>query len=275
MKNEPCPSLGQYGAGAPSCQGQNRVLLCRHMATIQRFFLPAVIIFSFAAMLAFAASASANHAWTNSSGQAYHWARTSNPFTLKLGDNVNSVAWDASLALASTDWTVSTVLNTTVVLGGTNAAKGKNTPKNCTPTSGRGEVCNSNYGNNGWLGIATIWASGVHITQGTVKVNDTYFNTPSYNTPAWRNLVMCQEVGHIFGLGHQDENFGNTPLGTCMDYSNDPEPNQHPNAHDYAMLEQIYAHPDSGTTLSQTTTQNGRGNGTWVDVDSAIPSAWV
>jgi hypothetical protein len=40
-------------------------------------------------------------------------------------------------------------------------------------------------------------------------VNDTYFNTPKYDTSAWRNLVMCQEVGHTLGLDHQDEDFDN------------------------------------------------------------------
>jgi hypothetical protein len=100
------------------------------------------------------------------------------------------------------------------------------------------------------LGIASINISdGTHITQGTVKNNDTYFDTAKYNTPAWRNVVMCQEVGHTLGLDHQDENFENADLGTCMDYSNNPEPNQHPNAHDYAQLESIYSHTDSTTTV--------------------------
>jgi predicted Zn-dependent protease len=59
--------------------------------------------------------------------------------------------------------------------------------------------------------------SGSHIVQGTTKVNDTYFNTATYNTRAWRQLVMCQEVGHTFGLDHQDETFNNPNLGSCMD----------------------------------------------------------
>ena len=50
-------------------------------------------------------------------------------------------------------------------------------------------------------------------------------------------MVMCQEVGHDFGLDHQDENFNNPNLGTCMDYTNDPSTNQHPNAHDYEELD--------------------------------------
>ncbi|MBI3761599.1 MAG: hypothetical protein HY260_07020, partial [Chloroflexi bacterium] len=138
------------------------------------------------ALAAFPISASANHSWGN-----YHWARTSNPFTLKLGDNLSS-NWDPYLATTSSDWSLSTVLDTTIVAGQAKA--------NCRPSTGRVEVCNKTYGNNGWLGLAQIWASGSHITQGAVKVNDTYFNSPPYNTAAWRNLVMCQEVGHMFGL---------------------------------------------------------------------------
>jgi hypothetical protein len=182
--------------------------------------------------------AQANHSWGG-----YHWARTSNPFTVKLGNNVTSQAWNSSLSTASTDWSKSTVLDTAIVAGGTN-------PKNCRGTTGRVEVCNSTYGNTGWLGVASISITGgTHITKGTVKLNDTYFNTPTYNTTAWRNLVTCQEIGHTFGLAHQDENFNNANLGTCMDYTNDPSTNQHPNAHDYEELVTIYSHLDSTTTV--------------------------
>ena len=191
--------------------------------------------------VAAALTASATHSWGN-----YHWARTANPFTIKLGDNLSSV-WKPYLSTTSSDWSISGVLNTAIVAGATR-------PRTCKATTGRAEVCNSTYGNTGWLGVASIMITGgTHITAGTVKLNDTYFNTATYNTTPWRNLVMCQEVGHIFGLGHQDENFNNTPLGTCMDYSNDPIPNQHPNQHDYNQLEAIYAHVDSTTTVGQST----------------------
>lgn len=196
------------------------------------FALPAV------ALLAIPLIASANNSWAG-----YHWAHTSNPFTLKLGDNVSS-NWDSYLATTSLDWSASTVLDTTIVAG-----QGRS---NCRPTSGRVEVCNKAYGPNGWLGVAQVWISGSHITQGTVKVNDTYFNTATYNTPAWRNLVMCQEVGHTLGLTHQDENFSNPNLGTCMDYTSSPGTNQHPNQHDYEQLELIYAHLDTFTTINST-----------------------
>jgi hypothetical protein len=179
------------------------------------------------------------HSWGN-----YHWARTANPFTLKLGDNVTS-AWDAYLVEASSDWTKSSVLDTTKVAGQSSARR-------CPATTGRVEVCNANYGQNGWLGVASIWATGGHITKGTTKLNDSYFTTAKYNTPDWRRLVMCQEIGHTFGLGHQDENFSNGNLDTCMDYTNNPATNGHPNAHDYEQLESIYSHLDSSTTIAQT-----------------------
>lgn len=180
----------------------------------------------------------ASHSWNG-----YHWARTTNSFTLSLGDNVSG-AWDSVLGTTSSDWSKSTVLDTRIV-------SGRTTAKRCRATAGRVEVCNSTYGRTGWLGIAQVWANGTHITQGTVKLNDTYFNTSTYNTTAWRNLVSCQEVGHTLGLDHQDTNFDNPPLGTCMDYTNDPTPNQHPDTHDYDELKIIYGHVDSTTTVGQ------------------------
>ena len=191
-----------------------------------------------AAAVAAPGVASASHAWGN-----YHWERSSNPVELKIGDNVSSV-WDGHLDTAITDWNDSKVLSLTEVPG-----KGG---RRCKAQSGRIEVCTGFYGNNGWLGIASISVSGDHITAATAKMNDTYFSSGAYNTPAWRQMVMCQEIGHAFGLGHQDENFYNEALGTCMDYTSDPEPevNQHPDGHDYAQLEAIYAHldSDSGST---------------------------
>ncbi len=214
---------------------------------IRKFF---VIGFLVVLLASFVSIAQASHSWGN-----YHWGRTANQFTLKLGDNVSSV-WDSFLGTTSSDWSQSAVLDTSVVPGLAN-------PKNCRATSGRVEVCNSKYGNNGWLGLAQIWVSGSHIYQGVTKVNDTYFSTTKYNTPAWKNLVMCQEVGHTLGLDHQDEIFNNTNLGTCMDYTSSPigpPSNEHPNTHDYDQLGIIYEHIDSITTVSQTKSSIASGN---------------
>src|SRR5215212_6437069 len=177
-----------------------------------------------------------NHSWNG-----YHWARQSNPFTLKLRERLQD-GWLSYLNTTSADWSKSTVLDTTV-------SQTDQTGRKCPYVQGQVQVCDYTYGSNGWLGIASIYISGSHITQGIVKMNDTYFNTSKYNTSAWRNLVMCQEVGHTLGLDHQDENFSNTNLNTCMDYTNNPSTNQHPNQHDYDQLVTIYSHLDSFTTL--------------------------
>ncbi len=190
------------------------------------------------------ASSFANNSWGG-----YHWARTSNPFTLQLDNNVSGAAWNLSLAKASVDWTKSAVLDTRIVAGTVN-------PKNCRATAGRVAVCSSTYGKTGWLGVAQVWVSGTHITQGIVKVNDTYFNAAPYNTPAWRNLVMCQEVGHTLGLDHQNTIFTDPNLGTCMDYTNSPSGNEQPNQHDYDQLALIYNHLDSTTSVTSPALSN-------------------
>ena len=69
------------------------------------------------AVAGLAVPASATHSWGG-----YHWARTSNPFTLKLGDNVSST-WDPFLATTSTDWSQSAVLDTVIAPGGSRSVK--------------------------------------------------------------------------------------------------------------------------------------------------------
>lgn len=209
------------------------------------------------------APAEASHSWGN-----YHWARSANPVSIPTGDNVDAT-WDGHMDLAISDWNASSVIN---LVEGAGQAKGK-----CRPTEGRIEVCNDAYGQTGWLGIAQIWASGDHITQGTAKMNDTYFNTASYNTPAWRQLVMCQEIAHAFGLGHQDEAFDNPNLNTCMDYTSNPDSNQHPNNHDFQQLSDIYAHLDSGGSSGGNCNGNNpncNGNNGIGNSDFNHPSEW-
>lgn len=190
----------------------------------------------------------ANHSWGN-----YHWARTSNPLVLKIERQITP-KWEGAFSTAISDWDVSTVLS--LPAGASNLGVSS---RKCTSITGKILVCDDHYGQRGWLGIATIWADGQsHITKATTKLNDSYFDSGTYNTPAWIALVTCQEIGHDFGLDHQDENFNNANLGTCMDYTNDPSTNQHPNAHDYQQLQTIYTHGDSyGTAATSAATNFG------------------
>lgn len=175
-------------------------------------------------------AAQADHSWGS-----YHWAKTSNAVSIPVIDSMTS-DWDDNLVAAISDWDASSVLDVSKETGNTS----NKTRKRCSPVSGKVRACNAAYGNNGWLGLAQIWVSGGHIAQGVAKMNDTYFAS-GYGEVA-RQHVICQEIGHSWGLGHQDES--GDDLNTCMDYSNALD-NAHPNAHDYAQLETIYAHTDS------------------------------
>jgi hypothetical protein len=181
---------------------------------------------------------------------SYHWATDGNGLTLTVERQITPV-WGQFFNNSVSDWNASNKLNLT----GAGANLGVSSKK-CNPLSGKALVCNDSYGFRGWLGIATIWANGDHITQATTKLNDSYFNTSTYNHDDWRMLVACQEIGHDFGLDHQDETFDNYNLGTCMDYTNAPSggvvggfnygpANLHPNSGDYDTLTYMYSHNDT------------------------------
>lgn len=209
------------------------------------------------AALAVAMPAAANHSWGG-----YHWARTANPFTLKVGDNMTTAAWRSYLAQTSKDWNSGNTPLVTAIVAGSSSTK------RCAMVAGTTQVCNNRYGNNGWLGLASINVTGgVHITQGTAKMNDTYFNSAYYNNPNEKLHVVCQEVAHTFGLGHQSED--GSSQNSCMDYFSNTGANAgstlstKPNAHDFDMLKSIYNHLDSTSTLAAMTPLTstlGRGN---------------
>ena len=177
---------------------------------------------------------SESHSWGT-----YHWARTSDNFRLPIIDSVTS-EWNSYFTKAVADWSASQRVDF-VAQAGDESSK---TRRSCSAPDGMVRVCNLAYGNTGWLGIAGISLdSNGHIVRGYTKLNDSYFTTAYYNTPDWRQSVTCQEIGHDIGLGHQDEDFDNTSLKSCMDYQDPPWPD--PNAHDFEQLDTIYAHLDS------------------------------
>jgi hypothetical protein len=213
----------------------------------------------------------ASHSWGN-----YHWFHTANPVSLHLDDNVTSL-WDGHLVTALDDWddgaletSYDDVLSLSLQTGSAN-------PKTCKAVAGRIEVCNAAYGYNGWLGVAKIWLDGSsHIAQATTQLNDSYFGLAQYNNAATRQFVVCQEVGHTFGLDHQDEGFDNPNLGSCMDYTSDPDgsatnpSNEHPNEHDFEQLDQIYTHLDTSSG-GGSGGPPGRGRGGAAGAPSVIP----
>lgn len=216
--------------------------------------------------------ASATHSWGG-----YHWARTTPQFTLKLGNNVSS-GWQVYLSKASSDWnspqatgwTGAQPLLTSIVAGASN--------RRCSMVSGTTQVCDSNYGYNGWLGLASInIINGQHITQGSAKMNNSYFNLGTYNNPNEKQHVMCQEIAHTFGLDHQSTD--GTSQNTCMDYYSNTGANAEnpasttPNYHDFEELAIIYAHLDSSSTVSSSPATKPSPNAD-VDVNDDDPNSW-
>nr|WP_137676560.1 hypothetical protein [Parerythrobacter lutipelagi] len=184
-----------------------------------------------------AVPAVATHAWNN-----YHWERTGAEVTVPVIDNTTGIwAQRNHTQLAVNDWNQSTVIQAPYSRG--------NADPSCAAVAGQIHVCNDNYGNTGWLGIASISVGrgrDSHITAGITKLNDFYFDQAQYNNDTWRQLVTCQEIGHDYGLGHQNEDFSTDLTTSCMEYTSQPAGNESPDAHDYEMLLDIYAHSDGG-----------------------------
>ena len=216
-----------------------------HSRRLKRVGLAIVAI----AAVTYGAVVSADHSWGN-----YHWARTTSSFDLTVV-NSTTADWDGYVTTAINDWSSSSVLNMVEDPSGSTESKIR---RSCSAPSGQVRICNLAYGFNGWLGIAgiSIDTQG-HIVSGYTKLNDSYFTTAKYNTPSWKQSVTCQELGHNVGLGHQDEDFNNATLLSCMDYQ-DP-PYEYPNAHDYEQLETIYGHVDSYNSYSGSTDGGGGG----------------
>lgn len=221
-------------------------------------------------------TAHGKHSWSN-----YHWKRGTAPVPFVLGHNLTDKKWDPDgmnetfLEQAAVDWKtqneidITGISNDDDIYSDVDAAKCEISNDYYGDPDGVIDVCSKEYGPNGWLGVAQIWVDTAdgHIYEGVAKLNDTYFKSGTYDKPSWRDFVMCQEVGHVFGLGHQDESFYNPEkvdangTKTCMDYTSRPEDNGQPNQHDYDQLQLIYNHNDEGEPDEVVDTGPGKGNG--------------
>jgi hypothetical protein len=215
------------------------------------------LLITSASVFLIASVANAEHSWG-----PYHWARITtaeNPsFDLILVNSTTS-DWDPYVSEAVLDW--DTYTDQFVFKEDTNGDTSRQVRRKCDAPDGQVRICNLAYGQNGWLGIAGISIdTDGHIMRGYTKLNDTYFSWDYYNTDDWKQSVTCQELGHDVGLGHQDENFNNVSLKSCMDYQDPPWPA--PNGHDTEQLDSIYGgHSDDYNSYDAGDAGSGDGGG--------------
>lgn len=233
----------------------------------------------FALSLAVALPVFASHGWST-----YHWPRSSAEASIPIYRSLTVTTysnWPDHLQKSifgdpanpntanRRGWNDSTVLALSIVSSATDTT----TRYNCSPSTGTVRVCNYAYGSTGWAGLAQVWPdSGGHIQRASTKVNDTYMGS-SANNP-WRRHVMCQEVGHDFGLGHTSEN--GSSQNTCMDYyrntSNSDWTSTGPNQHDFDQL--VVQHHAMTFGPGQVLSQSLRDAGPIEDIDLNEPWQW-
>ncbi len=214
-----------------------------------------------AVLLAAVTVASADHSWNG-----YHWEKTGDTVSPTVKNKTSSSLYDVPAGV--TEW---------ANLG---------TPIQPTLTDAKkGNITVSEQTSQFWLGLARIFVEDGHITKGEVKLNTTYLAYYEANGyPGLADHVLCQELGHVLGLGHNRDETGsdadNNPE-TCM---NDQEfvglDLTSPNFHDTQQLNLIYSHIDSA---GDSTTDDGGGgppcekkpdhpkctpaSGVWITVD--------
>lgn len=229
-------SLGIEGGACPAqCGRTGGDLFGKEGSDPMKTRMKLGMVATASAIAMLATVADARHQW-----RKYEWAYDGAEIDAPVIDNTSGGGWSTRVAKAVNDWNESSRIE-----AGVPVPKGTNT--NCTFILGQIHVCNGDYGSTGWLGIASISINGNEIIAGYTKLNDYYFNQPSYNTEDWKQLVTCQEIGHDYGLAHQNENFMTDATTSCMEYTSWPEGNTTPDQHDYDQLEAMYTVGD-GTT---------------------------
>jgi len=141
--------------------------------------------------------------------------------------------WQGEYAIAFDDWNNGNpdALTLTSIRGDVDYS--------CKKKDGLQKVCSANLGETGYLGInVLIKTVPAGIIQSSVAKMNEYYLRNANN--AERQYTMCHEIGHGFGLPHTDESFTNPSLGNCMDYTNRPQENMHPDETNYRRLASLY-----------------------------------
>jgi len=139
----------------------------------------------------------------------------------------------------------------------------------CEAHIGRINVCNGDYGNTDWQGVARTFrrATGF-VLSSTAMLNDYHLKEASL---AQRLYTMCHEQGHAYGLDHTDENHYNVDLGECMDYTAKYSNNLMPGQVNFDRLYHLYGSVNTDASTLAVQARNNSNRGLAVNQQYVVP----
>lgn len=145
----------------------------------------------------------------------------------------------------------------------------------CGIVEGVLKMCNSNFGETGWMGVNNVVKYDNLIAGSVGMMNEYYFGT---GDDAKRQYTMCHEMGHGFGLSHTDTLLWNRNKRNCLDYTNRPKTNTRPGSINYQRLADVYGTVETNaneatTAGNSTASNNGESNASTPNPTSENPNS--
>jgi hypothetical protein len=190
------------------------------------------LLLAVSALLTVPALAAASHVWSIN-GRAVHWASTTNPAQIELGDSLDDPVWNSLRNVPGLVWSATPKSG-----GGMTASPHVRLPvRPGGLASNEVEMYDGFYGRTGWIGQATLTSidANGHIRDAYLQLNQSYSLTQSE-----KQATINHEVGHTIGLGHQTQTVMCPVLCGI----------QNPVQHDYDIVNFVNSHRDSYGTAA-------------------------